>query len=364
MSRVALNIALGLGAVACLIPAISVNLAGHEARDGAWSDIGIFIVAVLIGAYAAHQLRDALRNREFYVSLICLLTIAFCFSFNLYNAISSSGASRAKFAEPRAAQVERNTRLKEEERQLLESLDSSSGPSLGELEAELEAKEANLLFSRSKQCEEITLADSSVFCNERATLLGKLAVAKTHDANKKRLDEIRRELLTGPATPQLIDPRVDNVLAILTHLGWANEKDRADIGLMIDILIAVFTEFLAMFGPTVVLYRGGKPMPIEEPKGELTEQHQPAINSEAKMPDDLRSFLDARINRRSGARTSAKEICAAFAAAHPGREKPITSAVVGKAVTALFAPEKDQRSNTAVYLGIELLPAEVVKLRA
>jgi hypothetical protein len=42
----------------------------------------------------------------------------------------------------------------------------------------------------------------------------------------------------------------------------------------------------------------------------------------------------------------------------------IKPAVLGRYVNALYRPAKDASSKTAVYLGIELLPANTTKLDA
>ena len=363
--RAALNLACGLGALACLIPAIDVNLVAHFARGGAWYEAAIFVVSVIAASAATIALRGAIERCDVSMGFIAGLILIAALAFNLTNALASSRLIRAHFAEPRADIAKKIAALKAERTEILGSLGSASGPSVEEVEAELQKLEANLLFARSKQCRDVTLGDSSAYCAHRADVLGKLAAARERAAKLQRLDEIRDRLAQLPAAPEVIDPKVDSLIAILSGLGWAKEAERGRIGLAIDVLTALFVELLAAFGPSIFLYArpAMRSAPEAAPMPAINEKPSPS-KIDARIPADLRAFLEGRVLRREGGRVSAEELCAAFNAAHSDRLYQIKPATLGKAINALYRPAKDQAAKNAVYLGIELLPENATKLSA
>ena len=223
--RAALNLACGLGALACLIPAIDVNLVAHFARGGAWYEAAIFVVSVIAASAATIALRGAIERCDVSMGFIAGLILIAALAFNLTNALASSRLIRAHFADPRADIAKKIAALKAERTEILGSLGSASGPSVEEVEAELQKLEANLLFARSKECRDVTLGDSSAYCAHRADVLGKLAAARERAAKLQRLDEIRDRLAQLPAAPEVIDPKVDSLIAILSGLGWAKEAE-------------------------------------------------------------------------------------------------------------------------------------------
>lgn len=348
IARHVINAALALGAASCLIPAIENNLAGLIGRGGHWYEAALFVVPVLAASVCAIALELAFRHRHFYMGVVAAVLLIATITFNLTNALSASLLSRATFAEPRAQSAEAIRALENERADIPGTASANANsPTVGELEAELAKAEVSLIFTRSKQCTDVTLGDSSAHCAARAAILGKLAAAKDRATKIQRLDNIRDALAKHPR-PQVVDPRIDGLLAILGALGWAQDGDRASVGLAYDILLAAFVELLAAFGPGLFLYaRAAAPTPVEP-----------------SMPADVRAFLEQHVNVRAGTKVSAEELCSAFNAAHVDRTKPITPAVLGRCVNAMYRPAKDAASKTAVYLGIELLPHNATRLGA
>jgi hypothetical protein len=369
LTRHAINAALVIGAASCLIPAIENNLAGLIVRGGHWYEAALFIVPVVTASFAAITLERAVKSRHYYIGIVAAVMLLATITFNLTNALGASLLSRATFAEPRANATEAIQRLENERADILGSLGTASAnvdfATVGELEAELAKAEVSLIFSRSKQCTDITLGDSSAHCAARAVILGQLAAAKDRAAKFKRLDDIRIELAKLPR-PQVVDPKIDGLLALLGAFDWAKDSDRASVGLAYDILLAAFVELLAAFGPGMFLYaRLAAPKAQSAPTvvaQEITVARPKPV--EATMPADVRAFLEQHVNVRPGTKVSAEELCAAFNFAHADRVHQIKPAVLGRYVNALYRPAKDASSKTAVYLGIELLPANATKIDA
>ena len=371
-TRHLINAALAIGAASCLIPAIQNNVAGLSSHGGHWYEAALFVVPVITASFAAITLERAIKNRHLYIGVVASVMLIATIAFNLTNALSASLLSRATFAEPRANATESIRALENERADILGSFGTASANAnlltVGELEAELAKAEVSLIFSRSKQCQDITLGDSSAHCAARALVLGKLSAARAREGKTKRLDDIRIELAKLPR-PQVVDPKIDGLLAILGSFGWAKDGDRASVGLAYDILVAAFVELLAAFGPGLFLYaRPAAPTPqpasVKAARSRFEEVIATPKPVETSMPADVRAFLEQHVNARAGTKVSAEELCAAFNAAHADRIHPIKPAVMGKCVNALYRPAKDQTAKNAVYLGIELLPANATKIDA
>jgi hypothetical protein len=160
-----LGLACGAGAIACLVPAISVNLTAHLIKGEPWHAGAIYFVSVVVASVSGLVLIEAIKQRAHFLTFIGAVILTLAISFNLINALGSSRISRASVSEPREALRASLERLEEEASTLLKSLkhlpsEDALTPA-GVVEAELAALEAEPIFARSKHCTDVTLPDSS-----------------------------------------------------------------------------------------------------------------------------------------------------------------------------------------------------------
>ena len=97
----------GGGALACLIPALEMNIAAHAARGGPWYEAAPYIAGVFVAAVAGAILPIAKRHKAGEVVFACIVLALVAVSFNLKNALTASTLSRAEFSDPRRAQMDR-----------------------------------------------------------------------------------------------------------------------------------------------------------------------------------------------------------------------------------------------------------------
>jgi hypothetical protein len=360
--------ACGAGAIACLVPAISVNLTAHLIKGEPWHAGAIYFVSVVVASVSGLVLIEAIKQRAHFLTFIGAVILTLAISFNLINALGSSRISRASVSEPREALRASLERLEEEASTLLKSLkhlpsEGALTPA-GVVEAELAALEAEPIFARSKHCSDVTLPDSSALCRSRAATQARLARAQERDRLQARLAVINAELNTLGARPATIDPKVDAMSAVLAQLIPITPAARAFIGLSVDLHLAVFVELLAAFGPSLfralfvfmIPAHGALP---GQPSGELRlrgragrARNKAKPIGEADLPACVRTFISQRVIERADASIGATALHEAYKATCMPGAKPLGLPAFGQLMTRLYP--KEPRGGRVFYTGITL----------
>jgi hypothetical protein len=352
-----------IGALACLVPALEMNIAAHSARGGPWFEAAPYIAGVFVAAAAGAILPIAKRHKAIEVIFACLVLGVAAVSFNLKNAMTASTLSRAEFSDPRQAQIERIARLEAREKILANSSHGSSQRSSQELRAILAAKEADPIFTRadrSDRCRNPTIADSARFCAERAAILADIARAEAAEREAAELAEIRRELASIGTRPAVADPVVDNLAGAVALFVSVDPTDRAWIGWANDLHSALFVELAAAFGPMLfvfligLLWRQGREAAVIGPRSRQAAVVKPIGEpATAAMPVDapacVRAFFTSQIVPAPGGKIGASDLYAAYAASC-GRE-PVTQNRFGRIAGAVYTKD---RGRYPAYIGIAL----------
>jgi hypothetical protein len=353
-----------IGAFACLVPALEMNIAAHAARGGPWYEAAPYVAGVFVAAAAGAILPIAKRQKATEVAVACLVLGMVAVSFNLKNAMTASTLSRAEFSDPRQTQIERIARLEAREKILANSSQQSSQRSSQELRAILAAKEADPIFTRadrSDRCRNPTIADSARFCAERAAILADIARAEAAERDAAELADIRRELASIGTRPAVADPVVDNLAGAVALFVTVDPADRAWIAWANDLHSALFVELAAAFGPMLFVFligllwkreeveavsgqRGRPTTATPKAAGELTANAIPA-----DAPACVRAFFTSEVVPAAGGRIGASDLYAAYAASCRG--EPVTQNRFGRIASAVYAK---YRGRYPAYVGIAL----------
>jgi hypothetical protein len=362
------------GALACLVPALEMNLAAHAARGGPWYEAAPYLAGVFVAAAAGAILPIAKRARAGEVIFACILLATIAISFNMKNAMTSSTLARAEFADPRKAQMERIAILEDRRKMLAEMLAQSSQQSplksSQEWRAELAAKEADPIFTRadrSARCTNSTVAASAKFCAERAGILAAIARAEEHEKAEAELADIRRELAGIGTRPTVADPIVTNLASTAALFMPVSKADYAVIGWANDLHTALFVELAAALGPMIFVFligtlwrSSGAAQAAVAVNGRAKSMEKPATAASvpqkamdralpANMPACVRRFLEGQVVEAAGAKIGAGELYAAYVAGCDG--EAVSQNKFGRLAGKLF--EKDGGRYPA-YVGVAL----------
>lgn len=365
-AKILATIVAGSGALACLVPALEMNVAAHAARGGPWWEAAPYIAGVFVAAVAGATLPIAKRHKAGEVVFACLVLGIVAVSFNLKNALTASTLSRAEFSDPRRAQMDRITALENRRKILANSSQQSPQQSSQELRAILAAKDADPIFTRvdrSDRCRNSTIEASAKFCAERAGILAQIARAETAERNAAELAEIQRDLGAIGIRPSVADPVVGNLAAAIGLFAHVDDGDQPMIGWANDLHTALFVELSAALGPMLfvfmigLLWRGaeqtavrvGKAARVVAATGEAVGAPQRVGGSVLPVdaPVCVRSFFDGQIVETASGRIGAGELYKAYEASCAG--KPVSQNKFGRIVGAVLQKEG---TRYPAYIGI------------
>jgi hypothetical protein len=113
----------------------------------------------------------------------------------------------------------------------------------GTIEAELAANRLDARYTRSKGCNEVTVADSRALCAEVAALEGEKANAIQSGKLKSKLEEIEGRIrgMDVAAAFRSADPQAET-LANLT--GWSPDSIRIAMAILLSIMIELESSLL------------------------------------------------------------------------------------------------------------------------
>jgi hypothetical protein len=345
-----------------MVPAIFVNIEIGMASERGMAHMTAAVAMVIGAGLSGIILGKALRDKAFGAALASAIVLAVLTIMNITNALGLASHDRSERRSEASAAVAKLQRLEDRKRTLEDmiktGLSTSSNLSSAKVQADIDAKKLQAIYTRSRSCADVTLDDSRVFCGELFDLGAKLSAASDVESARGDLAKVVSELASAQVAPESLDPQADNVLAFIP---W--KVDAKDVGLAINGWWALCIELMASLMPGLVAFMA-RPAAIKsisgfsgtgaDPRPEKPEavEFNAKPRSAPKLASSLESFL-ACLVKRSGSVLSAADLLAAYCQhCQDLGIQPETQRALGMAMTAA-GYSKETRGNVR-YIGVAL----------
>ena len=225
----------------------------------------VTIGAAILPTIADMAFRRRLAMRGAVAALACLVLTG----GELYANLLAMGATRhasvatADHADTRVADRRATIADTESTIRTLEAVLRSRNESAGWLSTKPSAAwrsdianlEGHVLYARSRQCSQVTLADSRAHCDKLAEARANLATAEAHERDaaqlvtlKTKLAEIRDRARDDAPGTSAARTQADNAVRAVAWMGGSATRDDAEFGL------TMFFMLVMVFGPMALIW--------------------------------------------------------------------------------------------------------------
>jgi hypothetical protein len=334
-------------AVASLAPSIAINVA-HALNDGgSWSLLILAVTSVIAAPICLAALPKVFADKRFDLAAgaACILLLSLAFNFS--NAVGLAGGERDSRREGRESQIARVNKAEarlSKVQSFVADYRAIAGDGTPEMvDAELIGLRGDPVFSRSKNCADVTLPDSKAHCGKIAEALRRKGAAE----QLRELERERRDLVAKldgwGAAPSSPDAKVDRIASLLALMMPITKAGESWVGVGLDVVTALLIELLGAFLPPIagvlllprpdkgpvmadkkplVITESMPPMTMARPEkprpatpGKSTHSKSPSGNvGSGDIPDGVRLFADRCLVRRVGANIRGNDLYAAYAA--------------------------------------------------
>lgn len=253
----------GLGML-CLVPSAAINITVRLEQEAGIGPILVAIFAVALAAFALIGADKAWNNRNIGAFFLMLFMFVGLFTFNIFNAIGLSSATRDSVTAPRQTAMETVTRLKTQlsslssQRQEFAKVAGNDTPEMINAEIREYQLQNQRIWIRTNHCgtgkRDITRADSARFCGNLAKMKAKLAAAikvSEIDADIKSVQKGLGSIAVHNTESDPFVAGVTSVANVFVNLGETGEKK---VSVAYDLSFGMAAEIISNFGPWALVY--------------------------------------------------------------------------------------------------------------
>ena len=244
-------------AAASLTPSIAINIGYVLNQGGEIALLVLAIMSVLTAPLCLTAFPKLYEGKRFDLMAAAAVLFVLALSFNVSNALALVGGERDSASNTRKSHITKinlaNARLLNVERSLADSRILARNETPAMIRAELLRLTADPIYSRSRQCGDVTLEESKLHCGLIANTKRREAAAEqvvSLTAEQKKLTAQLSELGAGTSA---LDPKTDRVARLINLLVPISNNSERWVGYSLDVLTALLVECLGAFLPSIAV---------------------------------------------------------------------------------------------------------------